>query len=148
MVALALLMKREMDMSVPVSLKPGEWHLPYVETVKYPDPKKVNYFADGQLYSLEEAKLISISCCAQVSYRSLDMGIDKAIRIVARLADRDDPHLSPFEHQATPMKVSDEEGWMQMLGYWGKGVTHLDKAGNYWSGNFQGWIQNRQLMEI
>lgn len=150
MVELAKAMKHEMDLSVPFKLKPGEWHLPYILPERNLLSGELHYFTDYVFVSipLEDAKLISTSCCAQVSYRNLDMSLLKAVTIVGRLADRNDPHLSPFEHQATPMKVSDEEGWMQMLGYWGKGVTHLDKAGNYWSANFQGWIQNRQLMEV
>jgi hypothetical protein len=28
-----------------------------------------------------------------------------------------------------------------------EGITHADREGNYWSGNFKGWIQNRQLLE-
>jgi hypothetical protein len=26
------------------------------------------------------------------------------------------------------------------------GVTHMDSKGNFWSGNFRGWIQHRQII--
>jgi len=29
---------------------------------------------------------------------------------------------------------------------WIKGYTHLDNIGNFWSGNFRGWIQYRQTL--
>lgn len=145
MVELAKAMKHEMELSVPVSLKPGEWHLPYIDTVRNAITGKLQYFVDGDELTLAEAKTISTSCCAQVSYRNLDKNLYKAEQILARLADRDDPHLSPFEHQATPMVPYDEVGPIEG---WEKGVTHMDKNAQFWSANFQGWIQNRQLMEV
>lgn len=139
------MIKREIDLTTPMNLQPGEWHLPYIDTVRNAITGKLQYFVDGDELTLPEAKTISVSCCAQVSYRNLNKDLYKAEQIVARLSDRDDPHLSPFEHQATPIPHFDEvchiEGWND-------GVTHMDKNGQFWSGNFQGWIQNRQLMEI
>lgn len=148
MVELARAMKHEMDLGVPISLKPGEWHLPYIDMYRNPVTGKLHYFVDEDELTLAEAKTISTSCCAQVSYRNLNKDLYKAEQIVARLSDRDDPHLSPFEHQATPMKFTNNEGWMHLPGYWDKGTTHMDRKGNYWSGNFCGFIQNRQLMEV
>jgi hypothetical protein len=29
---------------------------------------------------------------------------------------------------------------------WEEGITHSDRAGNLWSGNFKGWVQYRQLI--
>lgn len=151
MVELANAMKHEMDLSAPLPLKPGEWHLPYIDTVRNAITGKLQHFVNGDEVSLEVAKTVSTSCCAQVSYRNLDKSVLKAIQIVARLADRDDPHLSPFEHQATPIQDSVEEDYLNLPGYsfnWEKGITHTSRDGEMWSGNFQGWIQNRQLMEV
>ena len=117
------------QVSNPASLKMGEWHLPYVQP----------FYVDGELrygrtirdmhntepelvrLSLEDAKKISASCCAQVSYRLLDNSVDKATMIYDRLVKSTPVHASPFEHQATPFK------------------HHITE-----SGNFRGWDQLRQ----
>jgi len=33
-------------------------------------------------------------------------------------------------------------------GFWENGMTHIDKCGKSWSGNFRGWIQHRQLVDL
>jgi hypothetical protein len=64
---------------------------------------------------------------------------------------------SPFEHQATPMKeqyceycedcIDDIEiNLSYVVESWEEGITHSDRAGNLWSGNFKGWVQYRQLI--
>ena len=142
MVELAKLMKREMELSAPIELKAGEWHLPYITTSHSPTTGNVYYHSDDTgCLLLEDAKKISASCCAQVSYRNLDKSLSKAEKVIKMLTKADDPHLSPFEHQAMPM-----ERQATMPEVWDSGVTHMDKEWNYWSGNLQGWIQNRQLM--
>jgi hypothetical protein len=105
---LAFKIKDALANSKPVLLKEGEWHLPYVPNWKeYPN-------------ILEELKKVSVSCCAQVSYRTNDTSIDKAIRITDKLISGDVKHSSPFEHVCTP----------------GKG-----------KGNLKGWIQYREEIE-
>lgn len=136
-VVLANKMKEEMEQSVPDFLEIGEWHLPYVDVHYTPDG--ICSYVNGQPTSLEFAKMASVAACAQVSYRTLDLSPGKVKRIVEKLSDRSDPHLSPFEHQAmVPMLDAELEDM---------GITHMDKQGQLWSGNFRGWIQNRQLME-
>ena len=61
---------------------------------------------------------ISASCCAQVSYRTLDTSIEKAIKIYNRLVESKPMHASPFEHQARPIydmkqNVGNFKGWKQ-----------------------------------
>jgi hypothetical protein len=76
-----------------------------------------------------------------VSYRLLDNSIEKAEKIYDMLVNSKPVHASPFEHQAKPMICAS-------LDWWGEeGTTHIDKDENVWSGNFQGWIQHRQLIE-
>lgn len=146
MVELARMIKHEIELTPEVELQPGEWHLPYITTARSPTTGSVYYYANRTgCLSLEDAKKISVSCCAQVSYRNLDMSLAKAEKVIKMLTKADDPHLSPFEHQATPMTLYDEVGPIEG---WEKGVTHMDKNAQFWSGNFQGWIQNRQLMEV
>jgi hypothetical protein len=148
---LAELMLEAMNGSEPIPLLPGEWHLPY-------------YGEHGALFGnfsdkeLEDALAISSSCCAQVSYRLLDDSIEKARMVYKRLVESSPVHASPFEHQATPMKYTtcvdqcmsnlnkDPQKLTQLDVEWEGGITHADREGDYWSGNFKSWIQHRQLI--
>lgn len=131
---LADLMYEEYTKNEPQMLKAGEWHLPYVSNVE-------------EVGGLENAKKISASCCAQVSYRKTDDSLEKALKIYDMLVTMTPVHASPFEHIATPidyegMGYSPEEG-----GCWdAEGVTHINKDGNLWSNNLKGWVQYRQLI--
>lgn len=163
--ALAEAMKNAFDNNTPEPLKPGQWHTPYVEHIyKFGDGEPDDDF-DGYcvldekgspvMLTLEEALAISASCCAQVSYRRLDNTKDKALDIYNKLLSGNKVHASPFEHVATPMKVYDptttirglEDAVNHPSGFvWEKGVTHVDRKGRLWSGNYRGWIQFRQLL--
>lgn len=134
----------------PWELKPGQWHVPYYMDGIWAPIQRTDKGVDGEWLAsadtmvdingntLADALAVSSSCCAQVSYRRLDDSLEKARDIFARLVESMPPHFSPFEHQASPM-VAD-------LGFEQAGVTHLDRYGNYWSGNFRGWVQHRQLI--
>lgn len=122
--------------SIPIELKPGEYHLPYIDTVRFNGT--LQYLVNGDPLTLEQAIAVSASACAQVSYRVLDLSLDKALDIYKRLVEAKPVHASPFEHQATPISSLDTLKT--------SGVTHVDQYGNLWSGNFQGWIQHRQLI--
>jgi hypothetical protein len=93
----------------------------------------------------EQAIKISASCCAQVSYRILNTDIEKANDIFERLVESKPVHASPLEHQATPM--SNLTNSCNNCDSWEKGVTHSDRTGVLWSGNFKYWIQHRQLIQ-
>ena len=95
--------------STPYELCMGEWHLPYTE---------------GMTYDLEDLKLISASCCAQVSYLKSDDTLEKAKLVYERLVGSKPLHASPFEHQCTPSDGS-----------------KLQK------GNLRGFTQLRELIE-
>lgn len=119
-------------------LQPGDWHTPYFGD---------GYWLKGCGIPLEDALAISSSCCAQVSYRLLDDSIEKARKVYQRLVESTPVHASPFEHCATPMQeITDDERFKPHV-YWAKGITHVDKSGELWSGNFCGWIQYRQLID-
>lgn len=135
---LAEMMHQARANSNPVPLTAYEWHVPYYEDgfwIEAEDGKDVYGNA------LEDALMISSSCCAQVSYRKLDDSLEKAKDIFQRLVEAKPVHASPFEHQATPFTLGTpanlENG----------GLTHIDSKGAYWSGNFRGWIQHRQLLK-
>lgn len=147
-VELATKMKQVMDKSDPQLLQPGQWHLPYIsssDNCEYGHTKRDYYVEHNGDYieiDLETAKKISASCCAQVSYRKLDTSIEKALEIYDKLFSGAKPHLSPVEHQATPM-----EHWMNDdVRGWEYGVTHCDRNDILWSGNFKGWVQLRQVL--
>jgi hypothetical protein len=125
-----------------VVLAPNEWHVPYVHQSR--ENGEMCYWSDEfQTKKLEvhEALKLSASCCAQVSYRRLDDSLEKAFDIYNRLINSDPAHMSPVEHQATPMQTAMGKEIPTELG-----VTHLRKDGSYWSGNLKGWIQHRQVL--
>ncbi len=159
--ALAAAMQKEYEASEPELLQPGQWHTPYVDHIYGVAPGSGDldplvfegycvYDEDNRPVRLttEEAKAISSSCCAQVSYRRLNSTKDKALDIYGRLLSGQKVHASPFEHIGTPMPVVDsstgEDVFATLNRY--EGYTHVDKHGKFWSGNFQGWIQYRQLL--
>lgn len=143
---LAREMYKKLIFSEPNLLKEGEWHLPYVFTyTNYEGEAEYWNDAEGTRLTLEEAKKVSASCCAQVSYRMLNTSLEKAEDIQEKLiGDGTEPvHASPFEHLATPIS-EDEKG--KDREEWSEGITHMDKEGALWSGNFKGWLQHRQLV--
>lgn len=125
--------------SNPQLLNIGDWHLPYVNC-KFGVINQDFYDADGTLLTLTDAKKVSASCCAQVSYRRYDDSLARALAIYDRLIISEPAHASPVEHQATPIPDINR--------FWPDGVTHMDLNGEYWSGNFRGWIQNRKLLGL
>ena len=142
---LARCMKGAMDLVVPTKLRPGEWHLPYVTSDEYNGSEEP---------STEDAIKYSVARCARVSYLNHDKSNPDIVKDLA-LADMlaESGHYSPFEHQATPMlrKKCDKyyDSWVDVstiIVPWERGITHVDYDGNYWSANFRGWIQNRQLI--
>ncbi len=96
--------------STPRELRPGQWHLPYVD---YDDRRQ----AAKRGFDIRK---ISTARCARVSYLThngvRDLDVD-----VALVDDKLQPngHWSPFEHVATPSHHLDDDapgcfrGWMQ-----------------------------------
>lgn len=135
---LAKVMKAALKRSLPYELQAGEWHTPY-----YGD----GYWKPSCKDTLEDALKISSSCAAQVSFRTLNEGIEVARRIYGKLIESKPEHYSPLEHQATPIGDIDWSITPESvtLSRKVKGITHIDVKGNIWSGNFMGWIQHRQI---
>lgn len=142
---LAICIRKCLEDSVPTELKVSEWHLPYVTTtridgvIKYLD-------STGSGLELEEAKKISASCCAQVSYRRLNETKEKALEIFGKLFSGRKPHMSPTEHQATPIKKRLSVNEIFDFSTWEDGITHVDRNCVLHSGNLSGWIQYRQTL--
>lgn len=150
--ALAAIIRNRLESSTPQRLEPGEWHIPYVITAT--DMKgQLAYFVEFeshlQMLTLQQALKISASLAAQESYRKSDPSLEKAEAIWERLVGSAPVHASPTEHQAMAMKISNDSE-ISLDEYtgpeWESGVTHQDRKGNYWSGNFRGWVQHRQLI--
>lgn len=123
----------------PTLLRYDEWHLPYVESVRNEFGDLIYLNEEGSEIPLEEARMLSASCCAQVSYRKLDKSGEKSESIFNRLITTHPVHASPVCHQATPINlgcIKSEEG-----------ITHMDKDSMLWSANFRGWIQFRKLIK-
>lgn len=140
MYELARCMKEAMENSIPKELGKSEWivnnwHLPYVNV-------------DKEELGLEPdiAVKCSVARCARVSYLNHDNSspsIEKDIDLYSKLLEAG--HMSPFEHVATPMRMSDctESDYFWN---WEHGVTHCGRDGDLWSGNFRGFLQYRQLI--
>ena len=134
---LANTMRRAIDHSKPQTLHPGEWHLPYVEC------RDGEYWSGDTHLDLPDAIQVSVSCCAQVSYRRLDQTLSKAKQIYQRLIESEPAHMSPTEHQATPINPNPYAEGTE----WPWGTTHQTRDGSWWSGNFRGWAQYRHTIE-
>lgn len=138
---LARVMKGAMRLSLPEEEGkggdwPGLWHLPYISEEDIDD-----YFKHS--LSFTDIKKASVARCARVSYlnhNKEEPNIEKDITLHDKLLEAG--HMSPFEHIATPMK----EEYDCKAGLWEKGITHSDKEYMFWSGNFRGWVQYRNLI--
>lgn len=138
-----------------VTLAENMWHLPYVKVLylyenymfEFPiseNSKQVYFDENNAEITLEEALMISASCCAQVSYRKQDGSLEKAELIFKRLVESEPCHASPVEHQAKCF--SDSKLGKVSWNYLPEGITHIDRNLNFYSGNLRGWIQYRQLI--
>ena len=143
---LARVMHKAHKDSKPLLLHPGEWHVPYVTTYRHLATNELMY-SDGVgcEISADDAKIISASCCAQVSYRKNDDSLEKAQKIFQQLIYSKPAHASPVEHQATPMDLAYYMNYEPET--WEPGVTHVSANGDLWSGNLRGWIQHRKLID-
>lgn len=126
--ALAIEMRDAISGTEVVEIPYMGWHVPYVDRKIVHlsgGVRHVDYSVNGEVISLDEALKVSASCCAQVSYRVLDNGLEKALKIYASLVDSRPVHASPFEHQASPTINQPEL-----------------------TGNFVMWKQYRKIIEV
>lgn len=91
---LAERIKAELEASEPRDLRPGDWHIPYINGGYMP--------REWETATKETNLVLSVGCAASVSYTTVDghpMTTEAATRIYAKLTT-DPLHASPFEHQA------------------------------------------------
>lgn len=140
---LARVMLEAKQISKAVQLNIGEWHLPYINTKNH---DHLEYWSGDRPVTLDEAKKISASCCAQVSYRKNDTSIEKAVDIFDKLINSSPVHASPVEHQATPIDLDQisltcPDRWEEL------GATHIRADGSVWCNNFRNWTQLRHFIK-
>jgi hypothetical protein len=145
---LADVMYEASQLSVPNKLEAGEWHLPYVlattEDNEYMRQQFWEEFEDGKCLSLNDAIITSCARCGAVSYRNNDYDLEKSKEVYNRLVNTDHLHGSALEHCATPIREGMED---EPPKYWDEGISHIDRTGQLWSGNFKGWRQYRKTIK-
>ena len=117
--------------SIPVPLKRGEWHLPFVDRERMNG--KMYYFVEGKTVELLDAIRISASACAQTSYRKNDLSVEKAKTVYRRLVDAKPVHASPFEHPCQArllpfIKSRNFKGFKQLRTMIPNDTVHMFKA--------------------
>lgn len=118
------------DHSTVQTLKPGDWHMPFItlsDKIDVEDTKG----------AIEALKALSVARCASTSYKTVDgfdMTLAKALQIFDKLVNSKPIHASPLEHvaQADDMVklCSMGKGWMAPRAH----------------GNFVGFKQYRHLL--
>lgn len=155
---LAREMKEAYGNSTPQLLKAGEWHLPYVQVDYFDVGEGIEqhfYEATDGNYSLgdylttEQAIKVSAARCAAVSYRNEDYSLEKCLQLYDRLVGDERKHASALEHAAKVMKKHSpfNVNHPTESHTWEKGISHVDRHGNLWSGNFKGFIQHRKTIQ-
>ena len=128
--------------SMPQVLRHGEWHVPYVRTMRTGDGV-LRYFDEEVELSPDDAQKVSASCAAQASYRKLDTTIEKALNIYDRLVESEPIHASPFEHVATPFHETENMARKRASAFLRDAeVDNPDQV--MYCGNFRGWTQLRK----
>ena len=102
-------------------LEVGDWHIPEL----------------GDNWD----RMANAGACARISYRNLG---NKTQRDNILLAERllENGHMSPFEHQLTPIPTYHSFFWK-----WSDMVTHKDQKNNLWCRNSRWFCQFRHLVE-
>lgn len=112
---LAIEIGKAMESSDPVFLKPGEWHLPYIDG------------DDRDNLSMNNQIKVSAGRCARVSYLTHDGVRDaqKDLELADKLASNN--HMSPLEHQARCMGddkfYANFRGFSQYRGFVERGLN-------------------------
>lgn len=127
---LAEKIKEARDAAHVEEVGPWRWHLPYVNITD-----ETGRSAALGREALRNAVRLSVARCASVSYQTVeggDMTLEKANDICDKLFPKNGPpHLSPFEHQASPDETMVRENWA---------------CPEEW-GNLVGWLQLRKTIE-
>lgn len=139
---LAKAIRKARDESTPEIVKPGQWHLPYIQksdadlVYEYFEQKKSQFLSTGEFIDIgnfaDIYQKLSVARCARVSYAPFDGdgSIEKELQRYDLLVNSKPVHSSCLEHQATPDVFTDIlEG------------VHKEE----W-GRFYGWRQYRKMI--
>ena len=127
--------------SEPQELKPGQWHLPYVDAQIEDDGLQSYRYQIGEyglkFIDLETAKKLSVARCARLTIEPFDGNgsIEAELARFDRLMTSQPVHASPAEHQATPDRLLGHDLFERS--HW--------KSPKLW-GNLFGWIQYRKTL--
>jgi hypothetical protein len=137
-------MKVAYDASTPVTLKDGEWHLPYVDdwTRDYaggifgPEMDTVGYWT--------ALAHVSAARCAAVSYMNqTKQDIEADVARYEKLVSADPMHASPLEHPCTPRSTNVAQVTVRPSD---GSPSFMVTRPRY--GNFVGWHQLRYDVEV
>jgi hypothetical protein len=168
---LARCMREAHKKSVPQVLRAGEWHLPFVDyyqevigstaddisitgpQIFYIGEPPYGIVRDGTFQELTLDEAIKVSCarCAATSFRNENYGLEKSLQVYDRLVNGAKVHAGALEHCASVMQPETSDFYPDgnvptVPASWEPGVSHADRNGNLWSGNFKGWVQYRKLV--
>lgn len=136
-------------------LKPGEWHTPYYGDGYWKPSGNQGTFNGFEFFDIDDhrtpltvALKTSAVACGQVSFRKLDTSEETVERVWKRLMEGETIHASVTQHQGTPMGKyvydSPVSTWEELFSE--KGVSHIDKEGEFWSAQFKHWIMFRKTL--
>jgi hypothetical protein len=117
----------------------GAWHYPLLNSSELDAARSAE--REHLKPAMERWRKISVARCARVSYlthdgkRDTEADIDLYDRLLAS------GHLSPFEHVARPATENDDVFMMCLANEYNR-----SGAGQWWSGNFRGWVQLRKTI--
>jgi|GEM_PF-333417 len=150
--ALAYKIKEAIENSKPQMLKPGGWHLPYIESFwgrpksGYGDRQYFPIFLQTKEekstrtwnaeYSLPDVIKISTSCCAQVSYRQLDESLEKAIKIydMLNLPEGGKFKTAPAHCYDKDTEVLTDKGFIKWEDLSGESLALIDPTDSHFKG--------------
>lgn len=157
---IAKMMKEAREVSTPVEMGDGEWHLPYLEEEDF--DRAILADPTHPLEVMKILRKVSVGRCAAVSYERQE--VKNFAKDVERYANmRGGGHMSPLEHVARPMTSYEyhelfhqkEVIWNEEEQEWNwvgigrdNGTDPESRDGNWlhYCGNVQGWIQDRKMI--
>lgn len=153
---IAKAMHEALQLSEPMLINAGEYHVPYVSRRRTGNGELEYYDSDGTQLNTQQAIEASCARCARSSYDNHDgtkaSYFNRATakgrsdqEIYQDLINSDPVHGSCGEHQATPLVVA----YKNKKPIYPAGMTHVSVEDGilttkYWSGNLLGFIQHRQ----
>lgn len=128
---LAQEIKKAMEISIPITLDPGDWHMPFGDNIQDTYSNNIK---------------VATARCARVSYNNFngESKLEDDLRLYDHLVGSNPKHLSPTEHIA---RVPEEKELRHFASYYSLiGLEPKFYRGKYVS-NLNGWIQFRKIIE-